>query len=197
MKSIHLILSLALEVVALTGCSLVGKKVEPEPKQEVTKVEKKEVSATEEKVEDKEIIEFEGISFKLPKNSAVIPLEKQLLPTKAFFLDRSHLANLNIVVESLAKPMKLDQYIEVVTRSTGYNYISKQNYSNGEIQWNESISLNQVSGKNIKLNQRTFIYNNKAYIFTYGASEGNYDLYLKLYEEITNSVVSLAKLKTI
>ncbi|MFC4799985.1 hypothetical protein ACFPA1_11580 [Neobacillus sp. GCM10023253] len=190
MKSIHLILSLALGIVALSGCSLDDKKVGAEPKQEVTKVvkEKKEVSATEEKFEDKEIIEFEGISFKLPKNNEVIPLEKQPLPTKAFFLDRSHLGNLNVVVESLAKPVTLDQYIELVAISTGYNYLSKQNYSNGEIQWNESVSLNQVSGKNIKLNQRTFIYNNKAYIFTYGSLEGNYDLNLKLYVEVTNSV---------
>ncbi|MBM6618507.1 hypothetical protein [Bacillus suaedaesalsae] len=90
---------------------------------------------------------------------------------------------------TLPQPMKLDEYIEYATANTGYEYLSNENYTSNGIEWNEAISLNHSEQGTVKLNQRTFIVEDKAYVFTYGAIPDNYDSSLGDYKKITESVI--------
>lgn len=135
--------------------------------------------------QNNERVQFEDISFLLPENVEPLELGDQELPMIGYLLNRESGANFNIVMEPLPIPLDLDSYIEIATSVTGFDYESITNYEHGGIEWNEAIS--KQSG--LVLNQRTFIHDNKAYVFSFASLETVYEDWLKVFEEVTNSVV--------
>lgn len=129
---------------------------------------------------------FEGISFNLPADAEKIEIPDQGMPVAMYLLDQTDRTNFNVLVETLPQPMSLDSYIELATANTGFEYSSNQNYSVNDIEWNEVVSLNPQQGS--KLNQRTIVIDNKAYVFTYSSLPENYEKHIETFKAITDSV---------
>ncbi|WP_062107993.1 hypothetical protein [Bacillus niameyensis] len=128
---------------------------------------------------------FEGISFALPEIAEQIDIPDQGMPAEAYILNEEDGTNFNVIVETLPSALSLDTYIELATAQTGFDYESIENYSSNGMEWNEAISKNE----GYKLNQRTFVVDDKAYIFSFASSDGSYDEFLPVFEDITKSVV--------
>lgn len=128
---------------------------------------------------------FEGISFALPEIAEQIEIPDQGMPAEAYILNEEDGTNFNIIVETLPGALSLDTYIELATAQTGFDYESIENYNSNGMEWNESISKNE----GYKLNQRTFVVDDKAYVFSFASSDGSYDEFLPVFESITESVV--------
>ncbi|PLR91934.1 hypothetical protein [Bacillus sp. T33-2] len=93
-------------------------------------------------------------------------------------------SSVNLVVEPIPSQMSFNQYIEVVTSSTGYQYENQRYYDQNGLHWHEAISLNQ----SIKLLQKTVMHDGKAFIFTFGAHPVIYDQQIQIFEDIINTV---------
>lgn len=133
-------------------------------------------------------INFEGISFHIPEFAEELDMGDQGLPMEVYMLDGTLGTSFNVLVETLPEPMSLEEFIGYATANTGYEYLSNENYKSNEIEWNEAVSLNHTDQGTIKLNQRTFIIENKAYVFTYGTIPDYYDNSFEDFKKITESV---------
>ncbi|WP_163971824.1 DUF1795 domain-containing protein [Oceanobacillus halotolerans] len=143
---------------------------------------------TETETQAGQVIEFEGITFEVPSFAVSNELEESEYPTKSFILDANSGVNFNVIVEELPESKSINDYIEAATSQTGFEYLSKEYYTTNGIEWNESVSLNHTENGTVKLNQRTFIDDSKAYIFTYGSVQEIYEDQLSTFKTITNSV---------
>ncbi|KAA0547994.1 DUF1795 domain-containing protein [Bacillus sp. BGMRC 2118] len=190
-KLLSLLFCMIAGVFALAGCNAeeTNSKKEVENKAEETTAEATKANETAmEEDSDLKTITFEEISFQIPSTAEELDMGDQGLPMELYMLDAALGTNFNVLVETLPQTMSLDEYIELATANTGYEYLSKENFTSNGIEWNEAISLNHSDQGTVKLNQRTFIIEDKAYVFTYGAVPDNFDSSLDVYKDITDSV---------
>lgn len=140
--------------------------------------------------ENNEVIStsFEGVSFNIPNYAEKLDLGEQQLPVDAYMLDSSTGTSFNIVLEPLAEPLSLEEYMKYATANTGFEYLSDEYYTSNDIEWNEVVSLNHTEQGTLKLNQRTFIIDNQVFIFTYASTPESYDQLLQDFNAITESV---------
>ena len=131
--------------------------------------------------------EFEGINFNLPENAEQLEVPDQGMPVALYIIDQNDRSNVNVVVEQLPMKMELKDYIEAATSITGFDYQSIDYYNVNGMEWNEAVSFNTQEGT--QLNQRTFIHDDRAYIFTYGSLPENYEKHLDVFNSITESVL--------
>ncbi|MCH1624376.1 hypothetical protein [Fredinandcohnia quinoae] len=209
-KITSLLFTLILAIVFVAGCSSdeASSKKDKEPKQETKTDEKAEKDAKEKeepkdepnkeeedkeetKGEDVEFLAdyFEGITYDVPIYAEESDPGEQSLPIKLYMLDSAIGTNFNVILETLPQPMKIKEYIDIATASTGFEYLSNEYYTANGIEWNESISLNHSDEGTVKLNQRSFIIDNKTYIFTYAALPEHYDSNIQDFIKITDSVL--------
>nr|WP_106783197.1 hypothetical protein [Lysinibacillus timonensis] len=134
------------------------------------------------------IVEFEDITFYLPKNAKELVIDNFPFPIAAYYLDENQITNFNVLAEPLPQALTLEEYITIATSMTGYNYVSNEYFSVGEIDWNETISVNNQSGPPIQLIQRTFILNDHAYVFSFASPPDYQGLSLEIFNALTESV---------
>jgi len=157
--------------------------VEEEKQEEASN--KEDVSASDGTIQGN--TEFEGIHFNLPENAEQVEVPDQGMPVALYVIDQADRSNVNVVVEPLPFEMELKEYIEAATSITGFDYEFIEYYNVNGMEWNEAASFNSQEGT--QLNQRTFIYDQKAYIFTYASLPENYEKHLSVFDSITNSVL--------
>lgn len=176
------------------------KETEEEPETEVEEeVEPESAEETEVVPEEKEDTQdgdgefisetFEGITFNVPDYAQKGDPGQQALPLVMFYLDPAIGSNFNVVMEPLPKSLKIKEYIDIATTMTGFEYLSNEYYTSNGIEWNECVSLTHSEQATVKLNQRTFIIDKKAYIFTYAALPETYENNLEDFITITESVL--------
>lgn len=145
--------------------------------------EKVDTTAVESKIVEQT---FEKITFNMSESYQQLEIEDQGIPAVVYMMDVNDRTSFNIIVEKLPDGMTLDQYIQVATAQTGFDYISNQNYSEGGFNWNEAVSINPASKQ--KMSQRTIIIDGAAYVFTYAAFPEKYDTHYAEFAEVTKSV---------
>lgn len=179
-------------ILFLAGCNT----QEVDVKKENGKSDQKPTSAentktdepTESESGDVKTINFEGISFHIPETAEELDMGDQGVPMEIYMLDSTLGTSFNVLVETLPEAMSLDEYVKLATANTGYEYLNNENYKSNGIEWNEAVSLNHTDQGTIKLNQRTLMIENKAYVFTYGSITDNYDNSFEDFKKITESV---------
>ncbi len=203
-----LVAGFLLGTVILTGCSdsetdgakeddtfeadveLVEEASADSPVEEEEKVEDDSATQKEENTIESNIqgnTEFEGINFNLPENAEQVEVPDQGMPVALYIIDQNDRSNVNVVVEQLPMKMELKDYIEAATNITGFDYESIDYYNVNGMDWNEAVSFNTQEGT--QLNQRTFIHEDRAFIFTYASLPENYEKHLDVFNSITESVI--------
>ena len=203
-----LVAGLLLGTVVLAGCSdsetdgakeddtfeadveLVEEASADSPVEEEEKVEDDSATQDEENTIESNIqgnTEFEGINFNLPENAEQVEVPDQGMPVALYIIDQNDRSNVNVVVEQLPMKMELKDYIEAATNITGFDYESIDYYNVNGMDWNEAVSFNTQEGT--QLNQRTFIHEDRAFIFTYASLPENYEKHLAVFDSITESVL--------
>ncbi|EKN69941.1 hypothetical protein BABA_07501 [Neobacillus bataviensis LMG 21833] len=148
-----------------------------------TEAEKVDTTAAESKITEQT---FEKITFNMPESYQQLEIGDQGMPAVVYMIDANVGNSFNIVAEKLPDGMSLDQYIQAATAQTGFDYISNQNYTEGELNWNEAVSINPKSMQ--KMSQRTFILDGAAYVFTYAAVPDAFDKKYAEFVDLTKSV---------
>lgn len=133
-------------------------------------------------------VSFEGIEFTVPADAVETDLGVQPVPVIGYYLDTKTGANFNVLVETIGSSYSLDQYIEIATAQTGYDYSAKENYTANGIEWNMSISTIDTAQGAVQLDQRTFIHDGKAYIFSFGTSSDLYNNTIDKFNAVVESV---------
>lgn len=128
---------------------------------------------------------FENVSFDFPESFKELKAETSPMPFIVYQIGTEG-ASFNLVVEELPMKLTLDQYMEAALKNFGVKPDSNKNFEINGVQWNEIVSTSAESG--LKLNQRTFVEGNKAYVFTYGSFPEKYNDNLSVYEDVIKTV---------
>ncbi len=128
---------------------------------------------------------FDIISYDVPEGASEEPMNLGM-PAKGYVLDTTTGANFNIVVEDLPPEMGLDTkgYIDVAIENQGLEPESRETL---DINGREWIEL-EITYENTLVNQRTFVHNNQAFVFSYSALPDSYEEHLPTFDEIVESV---------
>ncbi|WAA12661.1 hypothetical protein [Fervidibacillus halotolerans] len=199
MKKSYILIILALSMTFLSGCAL-SKDKKPAQNEAVEKNEIEENNQTvEENMEENESttkeaesavkipVTLEKATFEVPEYFLELTSDQDYgLPYVRYIIDVG--ASFNLVVEDLSKypGITLEQYIEIALASAKYDYKTNIYKEINGYRVNELITSPGDNGT--ILHQTTFLHDNKAYIFTYGSLEENYDEYLPVIEEILQTV---------
>lgn len=174
MKKLLSLLISVLFIFTLGACS--SAKSESSGSKDTSRNESKKVQLSETTLED--------ATFSYPSDAQKLDVGEQDYPVVAYLLNADG-SNFNLVVETLPTEMSLKEYIEAVKENAGYNYTEERYFTQNDLEWNELVAK---ADNGIMLRQSAVIYNQKAYIFSYGAKPENVDKHLETYKNILKSV---------
>jgi hypothetical protein len=185
MRNNNLIIATSLlAILAISGCS--HKDWGDKPSATVNVATNIKETVKEVKVANDIITtEFAGASFKHSKTHQNVQESNAESPQFIAFLMNADKSNFNLVIETLPGKFTLEQY---VAASSGVAEVEQKNFEADGYRWNEVVR--EQGG--LKLNQRTFLADGKAYVFTYAALPGSYEKHLQEFIDITKTI-KLAK----
>lgn len=192
----RLILSIMLFTVTLflAGCFLQRDVSQPsvtnedttEIPQEEEKDEQQEIDDKQTDISEKIDMKLGTISFKLPNYFTYMSYEDFGGLELILYQSKKDMhVSVNIVKEPTSS-LTLDEYIQLSMNTTGFHYLEDGMKTTASgISYHEAVSSSRVG---VKITQRTFEDDGYFYVVTFGSKESEYNNFIDIFDEITESV---------
>lgn len=194
MRNKFLVIFSMIGLIFMSGCSLFSQEQSGSVNEETGLAQEEPTNENSENTnrdesesnhEGEEEVQFEGISFLLPTYGEHFKLKNVTDPSMGYYLNKEKGVNFTLLVETLSTSISLDSYVNASIDPTQYTSITSYKYD--DLEWAELIMKNN----GIVLNQRALIHDHKAYVFSFGAFEEDYEEWIKVFNDVINSVKPL------